>query len=156
VKRDKMKYKINCKSCESNKGSKRISPAKPIYLGKYWRVEHAYPCGMKGWLVLLPNRHVESLHELTSLEMKEFGIIFSKISKSLHNLLRNEKEYVFQLAEGKGFNHVHFHIVAKPNGLPKKYLATDIFKIMADVESIRKEEIISFCEMLNKEIRNEI
>lgn len=147
-----MKYLKSCKSCISNKGIKRISPAEPIYKGKYWRVEHAYPCGMKGWLILLPNRHVEAIHELTNYEMKEFGEIFPKISKSLHNVLKNEKEYVFQLAEGMNFHHVHFHIIAKPKTLPKKYLATNIFKIMAGINTISKEDIISFCRLLKKEL----
>jgi len=147
-----MKYSNSCRSYMSNKGTKRISPAEPIYQGKYWRVEHAYPCGMRGWLILLPNRHVEAIHEFTNSEMNEFGKIFPNISKSLHKVLKNEKEYVFQLAEGAGFNHVHFHIIAKPKHLPKKYLATDIFKIMSDVKTISKEDAIGFCRILKKEM----
>jgi diadenosine tetraphosphate (Ap4A) HIT family hydrolase len=136
----------------SNKGTKKISPSKPIYLGRYWRIEHAYPCGLKGWLIFLPNRHIEALHELTSKEMKEFGKVFPKISKALHKILKNEKEYIIQIAEGKGFNHVHFHIIAKPKDIPKKYQGTDIFYYLADAKSISKEEIISFCEELQKEL----
>jgi diadenosine tetraphosphate (Ap4A) HIT family hydrolase len=147
-----MKYLKSCKSCISNKGEKRISPAKPIYKGKYWRIEHAYPCGLKGWLILLPNRHVEALHELTPNEMKEFGEIFPKVPKALHRILNCEKEYAIQLAEGAGFNHVHFHIIAKPKGTPKKYQGTEIFYYLADAKSISKEEVISFCDNLSKEL----
>ena len=61
IKEEKMKYLKSCRSCISNKGEKRISPAKPIYKGKYWRIEHAYPCGLKGWLIFLPNRDRKSV-----------------------------------------------------------------------------------------------
>lgn len=147
-----MKYLKNCKSCMSNKGEKRISPANPIYKGKYWRIEHAYPCGLKGWLIFLPNRHIGALHELTKNEMKEFGEIFPKIPKALHKILKSEKEYAIQLAEGSGFNHVHFHIVAKSKKTPKKYQGTEIFYYLAEAKSISEEEVISFCGELSKEL----
>lgn len=137
----------------SNRGDKRISPAKPIYKGKYWRVEHAFPCGLKGWLILLPNRHVEALHELNSKEMNEFGQIFPKIPKALYKISKCEKEYALQLAEGKGFNHVHFHIIAKSKNLPKIYSATKIFHYLKDAKTISKEEIVSFCDKISKELR---
>jgi diadenosine tetraphosphate (Ap4A) HIT family hydrolase len=150
--KSKMKYLKSCKSCMANKGVKRISPAEPIYLGKYWRIEHVYPCKIKGWLVLLTNRHVDALHNLTKAEMQEFNRIFPKIPKALHNLLKNEKEYVLQLAEGKGFHHVHFHIVAKPKNLPKKYIGPNVTGLMTNKGSISRDETISFCKLLKNEL----
>jgi len=147
-----MKYLANCKSCMSNKGEKRISPAEPVYKGKYWRIEHAYPCKIKGWLVLLPNRHVDAIHNLTRAEMQEFNKVFSKIPEALYNILKNEKEYVMQFAEGEGFHHVHFHIVAKPKNLSKKYVGPDVFGLMTNKGRISKEETIAFCKILKGEL----
>ena len=101
-----------------------------------------FPCGIKGWLILLPKRHVGAIHELSKEEMKEFSNILYSLSKTLYSLLKNEKEYVIQLAEIKGFNHVHFHIVAKPKNLPKKYTGTKIFKITKETKNLNKEEVI--------------
>ena len=138
----------------SNSGEKRISPSQPIWRGKHWLVEHAYPCGMKGWLVLLPDRHVHAIHELTNEEMEEFSEIFFRLPKALHNLLDTEKEYVMQLAVGEGFTHVHFHIVAKPKNLLKKYEGIKIFALKNDVKSLSKEEIKKFCKLMREELIN--
>ena len=151
-----MRYLKSCRSCMANKGMKRISPAEPIYKGKYWRVEHIYPCKIKGWLVLLPNRHVVSIHELTNAEMSEFSRIFPKILQALHALLKSEKEYVMQFAEGKGFNHVHFHIIAKPKNLPKKYIGPHVFGLATNKGSISKKETIIFCNLLSKELKKRL
>jgi len=149
------KYHQDCQSCMSNSGKKRISPSEPIWKGKYWLVEHAYPCGMEGWLVLLPDRHVNAMHELTDKEMKEFGEIFPKLSTALHKILDNEKEYVMQLAEGEGFNHVHFHVIAKPKNLPKKYRSTGIFTLKNDVESLPENVIKDFCKLMEEELKDD-
>ncbi len=39
-------------------GEQRISPGPTIYESRYWLVEHAYPCRMLGWLVIVLKRHV--------------------------------------------------------------------------------------------------
>ena len=57
---------MECWTCKSNLGEKRISPGPTIYEGKYWLVEHAYPIKMIGWLVIVLKRHAEALHELTA------------------------------------------------------------------------------------------
>jgi len=148
-----MKYSKGCKSCMSNKGTKRISPAIPIYKGKYWIVEHAYPCGMKGWLVMLPKRHVESLHELSDSENREFGVIFPKIIKILHKETDSEKEYIFQIAKAQGFKHIHFHIVSKDRKLPEKYEGVKIFGLKNDLKTLNKTEIIKFCDKMRKRLK---
>jgi diadenosine tetraphosphate (Ap4A) HIT family hydrolase len=56
---------MECLTCESNTGEKRISPGPTIYEGNYWLVEHAYPVKTIGWLVIVLKRHAEALHELT-------------------------------------------------------------------------------------------
>lgn len=58
-----------CFTCLSNTGERRISPGKTIYEGQHWLVEHAYPCGLVGWLVIVLRRHAQALHELTVGDM---------------------------------------------------------------------------------------
>ena len=145
--------KKECISCSSNSRKKRISPAEPVYKGKHWIVEHAYPCGMVGWLVMLPKRHVESLHELRDAENREFGIVFPKVIKALHKETKCEKEYIFQIAKAEGFKHVHFHIVSRPKKLPKKYEGSNIFKLKNDVKILSKEKIIKFCNNVRERLK---
>jgi hypothetical protein len=38
---------MECWTCKSNTGEKRISPSPTIFEGEYWLVEHAYPVNTK-------------------------------------------------------------------------------------------------------------
>lgn len=147
-----MKYLKNCNSCNSNRNIKRISPTDPVYNGKYWLVEHAYPSGMLGWLVLLPKRHIEAMHKLTPKEYKEFGKIFPKIIKALHKETNCEKEYIFQMAKATGFKHIHFHIAPKAKRLSKRYEGIKIFDIKNKAKPLNKNKIIEFCNKLRKRL----
>lgn len=141
---------MECYACRSISGEKRISPGPPIHEGKYWIIEHAYPSSLKGWLVILTKRHVEALHDLTKEEFFELGELCEKASRILHQTLSCEKEYSMCLAEKEHFNHIHFHIVAKPYDLPSELKGTNIFAMIKveENDSISREEIKEFCEML--------
>ena len=150
-----------CNTCLSNIGkyegetatNGRISPGPIIYEGKHWVVEHAYPCMIKGWLVIPTKRHVTALHELTHEEFEEFGGILENISKLLYQTLRTEKEYNVFFGEVPNFNHVHYHLVAKTSELPSEYHGSKIFGLLKQKEnSLPKEEIASFCEQLRSKL----
>ena len=141
---------MDCLTCLSISGEKRISPGPTIYEGAYWYLEHAYPTTLKGWLVAVLKRHVEALHELTPEEFAELGLIQARATKLLFAVLDCEKEYVMCLAEGGGFHHIHFHIVPKPRDLPPELKATRIFamlKVTAE-EALPPQEVQAFCELL--------
>lgn len=143
---------MECLSCLSISGERRISPGPMIFEGRYWYLEHAYPSALKGWLVVVLKRHVEALHELTAEEFAELGAIQARATKLLFETLDCEKEYVMCLAEGEGFHHIHVHIVPKPRDLPPELKATRIFamlKVMAD-EAVPPDEVAAFCEMLRE------
>ncbi len=78
---------MECWTCKSNSGEKRISPGATIFEGKYWLVEHAYPVKIIGWLVIVLKRHTEALHELTIEEFAELAQIQAKLIMSLPNRL---------------------------------------------------------------------
>jgi len=140
---------MDCYSCKSTSGEKRISPGPTIYEGEYWLVEHAYPCGMVGWLVLALKRHAEALHELSEEEFAELSKLQHHVATILHQELGCEKEYVACFGEAAHFNHIHFHVVAKPHNLPDELRGTGIFRMLKVTEEEAPRDMIrEFCEHL--------
>jgi len=141
---------MECWTCKSNTGEKRIPPSPTIYEGKYWFVEHAYPVKIIGWLVIVLKRHVEALHELSAEEFAELGQIQSRLTGLLFEELHCEKEYVVCYAEQEHFHHIHFHVFAKPYDLPEGLRGGGSFallKVSAE-EAVSPNDIIAFCEIL--------
>ena len=85
---------MDCYSCLSISGERRISPGPPIFEGRFWLIEHAYPCAMKGWLVIVLKRHAEALHELSEEESHELAELQLRTAKILHSEIGSEKEYI--------------------------------------------------------------
>ena len=143
---------MECYTCRSNSGEQRISPGPTIYEGKYWLIEHAYPSKLKGWLVITTKRHVEKLHELSKEEFRELAEICEKTTKVLHKTLNCQKEYAMCLAEVEHFNHIHFHLIPKPNALPNDLTGTKIFALLkvTEKDAVPRGEIKRFCESLRK------
>jgi diadenosine tetraphosphate (Ap4A) HIT family hydrolase len=141
---------MECWSCRSNTGEKRISPGATIFDGEYWLVEHAYPVAVKGWLVIVLKRHAEALHELTPDEFGELGQIQAQLSRFLFEELSCEKEYISCYAETEHFYHVHFHVFARPRNLSNELKGGKSFALIkvAESESVPPNEIIAFCEVL--------
>jgi diadenosine tetraphosphate (Ap4A) HIT family hydrolase len=141
---------MECFTCKSISGEKRISPGPTIHEGKFWLVEHAYPCRLKGWLVLVLKRHVEALHELMRDEFLELGDLQHKLSQLLFEELDCEKEYAMCLAEAEHFHHIHVHLVPKPKDLPGDLKATRIFAMLQveDKDAVPPDQVKAFCERL--------
>jgi len=145
---------LDCYSCKSNSGEQRISPGPTIYEGKYWYVEHAYPVGMVGWLVLVLKRHVEALHELSAHEFAELGVLQGTVARLLHLELSSQKEYIMCFAEAEHFNHVHVHIVAIAHDLPHELRGPRILAMLKSeqVEPLPPDEIAAFCSHLKSRL----
>jgi diadenosine tetraphosphate (Ap4A) HIT family hydrolase len=141
---------MECWTCTSNTGEKRISPGPTIFEGKYWLVEHAYPVKMIGWTVIALKRHAEALHELAVEEFLELAEIQSRLTRLLHESLNCEKEYVVCYAEMEHFHHIHFHVFAKPANLPDELKGGRSFGLLkvTPEEAVPPNEIIAFCELL--------
>ncbi len=139
-----------CYTCKSLTGEKRISPGPAIYSGNYWVLEHAYPCKMKGWLVLVLKRHAEALHELSQAEFLEMAEIQARAVKVLHKALDTDREYMACFHEKEHFNHVHLHLVARAKNLSDEYKGTKIFAMLnpAEGQAVPPEEIANFCREL--------
>ncbi|HEX8219099.1 MAG TPA: HIT family protein [Chloroflexia bacterium] len=143
---------MDCLTCKSISGERRISPGPTIYETAHWLVEHAYPCSMKGWLVLVLKRHAQALHELTEQESRELGELQGMTTRVLFDVLDCEKEYSMCLAESAGFNHIHVHLVAKPRDLPAELRGVSIFALLKPGENtVPPGDIERFCEELQGE-----
>jgi diadenosine tetraphosphate (Ap4A) HIT family hydrolase len=141
---------MDCYSCQAQAGLRQISPGPTIYEGRYWLVEHAYPCRLAGWLVLVLKRHAEAVHELTPAECAELGELQGRTARTLAAVLDCEKEYVLGLAEAPHFHHVHVHVVAKPRDLPAQFVGTKIFDLLKtdDAVPVPPATITRLCEEL--------
>ncbi len=143
-----------CLSCLSNSGISRISPGETIFEGNYWLVEHVYPTGLSGWVVIVLKRHTDKLHELTLDEWNELGEINYRLVNSLHKLLESEKEYSCCFAEMEGFRHIHFHVIPKTNDFDPENTGAKVFKYLrvSEDDAVNKEKIIDLCRRLKKEM----
>lgn len=149
---------MECWTCKSNAGEKRISPGPTIFEGKYWLVEHAYPVKVIGWIVIVLKRHAEALHELSTEEFIELAQIQARLIPLLHEELHCEKEYVVCYAEMEHFQHIHFHVFAKPADLSEEFRGGGSFallKIMPE-EAVSPNEVVAFCELLKKRFFDEV
>ncbi len=141
---------MDCTNCRSISGEQRISPGSTIHAGRYWQIEHAYPCHMVGWLVLVLKRHVEALHELTPQEFAERGELQAATVRNLRAELHCAKEYLVCFAEAEHFQHIHVHVIARRADLPSDLKGTRIFEMIkvSPVEAVPPQEIKTFCENL--------
>ena len=141
---------MDCCTCRSLSGERRISPGPTICERRYWLIEHAYPTRLKGWLVIVLKRHVEALHELTREEFVELGELQALAVRLLHKELDSAKEYVVCFAEKEHFQHIHLHIVAIPRDLPDELKGTKVFALInvPEAEALPRDDIKTFCEIL--------
>ena len=121
------RFDSSCSSCQAIQGRVSLTITPRILETEHWIVEHIHPTSIKGWLVVVLNRHCNALHHLTSEEFEEFGRLLPLLCQVLNEVLKTEKEYVIQLAEGEGFNHVHFHVIARLHDWPESLRSRRVF-----------------------------
>jgi diadenosine tetraphosphate (Ap4A) HIT family hydrolase len=139
---------MECLTCLNVTRQRRISPGPFIYEGQYWVVDHAYPTSHLGWLVILPKRHIEALHELLFAEFQELAEIEYKLIQVMHMNSNIEKEYMMCFAEGEGFRHVHIHVVPRPADLPADLKGPRIFALLNvdEQHAISPQTLTAYCE----------
>jgi diadenosine tetraphosphate (Ap4A) HIT family hydrolase len=125
----------SCYTCEATKNVERSGPSAAIWMTDGWRVAHSFNSALAGWLVIVPRRHIESIHELSSEESLELGQLLGLTSKALVDVLGCQKTYVMMFAEAAGFNHVHFHVVPRAHDLDADHRGSGIFEYLKRPES---------------------
>ena len=110
-----------CGTCRANRGELR-TPGGVIYEDQLWRVEHKLePLQIAGWPVAKPLRHVTAFAELTEDEAAAFGPLMRRVMSALTKVVSPAKVYLCLLAEQKGFDHVHFHVIPRAPDLPERF-----------------------------------
>lgn len=145
-----------CKTCEMT-AQRRLGQAPlwdNIYQTEFWDVVHAYNSALPGWLVLVVQRHIESLDELTEQEASELGPLIRRVSLSLKSVVGCTKTYVIQFAEARQHPHVHFHIVPRMADQPAERRSAGIMGYLG----VSREERISEGRMneIGAEIRSHL
>ena len=137
---------------------RRISPAPPVHQGTHWLIEHAYPVGLLGWMVIVLRRHAAALHELTPAEFRELGELLAALVPLLRELCEAEKEYVSCFAEGEGFRHVHFHVVAVRPELPRHLRGAGSMALLTVQESgaVPAAEVRQLCATLRTRMERDL
>jgi diadenosine tetraphosphate (Ap4A) HIT family hydrolase len=109
-------YREDCDFCSVTAGLSAETPLRErVYVGPHWRVR-AHRSALPGWLLLIPRRHIESLHELTGEEAAELGQLLRDSTAALVASVGAVKSYVMQFAEGTP--HAHFSLVPRMPDLP--------------------------------------
>jgi diadenosine tetraphosphate (Ap4A) HIT family hydrolase len=146
---------MECYTCLSVRGERRISPGQPVFRGQWWDVEHAYPCGMVGWMVLVLKRHAEALHELSGEEFAELGPLIERTARALREELGCKKEYLACFSEAAHFSYVHVHVVARAEEWPDELRSRGVFKMLKvdGPDVVPPEQVIEFCTRMEQYYR---
>lgn len=118
-----------------------LSPQIPlrerVYLSDAWRVR-AHRSGLRGWTLVIPRRHVESLDELTDDEAAELGLVLRDLTDVYVRALGAQKSYVMQFAEGT--RHAHFSVAPRMPDLPPDRIGAKASAYNSDDEPIPEPE----------------
>lgn len=93
------------------------APGGTILDDGYWHVDHAIePPFARGWLIVKPHRHVESLGELSPAEAVALGPLLRRLTRAVERALNAERVYVCTF--GEMVRHVHLHVVPRTAEMP--------------------------------------
>ncbi|MFE0580960.1 MULTISPECIES: HIT family protein [unclassified Streptomyces] len=127
----------HCYACSQEAVFDDLPPRECVAHDRQWRVAHAFNTALPGWLVLLPRRHVLTVHDLTAAEASSLGVWQVRLSRALRSVTGCAKTYVVQFAEAEGFAHVHFHIVPRTADLPPEHRGPGVFELLRRPEHER-------------------
>jgi diadenosine tetraphosphate (Ap4A) HIT family hydrolase len=135
-----MTDRSECYPCAWNAVLDELPPRERIVVHDGWRLAHAFNTSLRGWLVLVPLRHVESFAELSQHEAETFATLTRESSRALTEAVGCRKTYVMILGEEKGFAHLHAHVVPRMLELPDDLKGTYVFRLLGVSEDDRVAE----------------
>lgn len=131
-----------CYVCERNAPEAELRRWERVYADEAWRLTLAFDSSLPGWLVLVPRRHVEGLHELSVGEAEGLGRLLRAASGALVDTTDCVRTYVMLFAEAEGFSHLHFHIVPRQPDLDPARRGPGVFAYLGaqPEDQLREEE----------------
>jgi diadenosine tetraphosphate (Ap4A) HIT family hydrolase len=111
------------------------APRDDVVHTSHWQAAHAFNSTLRGWLVLLPTRHVTSFTELTPAAADEMGGLIRRLSAALAHVTGCTKTYLMQFSEAEGFSHLHLHLVPRMADQPETARGPGVFVYLSDRES---------------------
>lgn len=105
--------------------------------------------------MIVLKRHAEALHELSSEEAAELGVLQWATSTVLASEVGCAKEYSVLFAEAPRFNHLHFHIVPRPADLAEELRGGKVFAFLKapEAEHIPPSDVADFCIEVGRKMR---
>lgn len=131
---------MDCQTCRALAGEISLTLGPRIDLDEHWMIEHCHPVSTPGWLVLVLKRHARALHDLTADEGESLGRWLPNVASAMHAPTGCEVEYAIQLAEGVGFHHVHFHLMARTPDWPAELRGPQVFDAFGAQPAVTPEQ----------------
>lgn len=116
-----------CYNCDQTADPDSLAPWERVHEEGLWRAALAFDSSLPGWLVIVPQRHVEGLHEVTAQDAAVLGSLLQRLSVALVEVTGCVKTYVMLFAEAEGFAHLHVHLVPRPADLPPEHRGPKVF-----------------------------
>jgi diadenosine tetraphosphate (Ap4A) HIT family hydrolase len=129
-----------CYPCTWNAAIDELPPRERIVVHDGWRLVHAFNTSLRGWLVLVPLRHIESFAELTEYEASTFATLVRESSRALADVVGCSKTYVMVFGEEKGFAHLHAHVVPRMPEFTDDLKGTNVVRLLGVGEDDRVPE----------------
>ena len=108
----------NCLGCEIANGSV-VYDGCDIYRSKNFGVMQDFEIPINGFIIIAPNRHVETFSELSGDELSELAKLISRVMAALKSLkISDYFDFVFEEKPGR---HLHFWIVPKPDWMTQMF-----------------------------------
>lgn len=120
-----------CYSCDQTAAA-APPPREDVVRTGHWRVSHAFNSTLRGWLVLLPTRHLTSFVELAPQAADELGGLVRHLSSALERVTGCRKTYLMQFSEAEGFSHLHLHLVPRMADQPEELRGPRVFGHLTD------------------------
>lgn len=104
--------------------------------------------------MLVLQRHIESLDELTEQEAAELGGLIRRVSSSLKSVIGCVKTYVIQFAEHEAHPHVHFHIVPRMANQPADRRSAQVFGYLGvpPEERVSEDQMNEICANIRDDL----
>ncbi len=126
-----------------------------IHRTAHWDVVHSYNTSLPGWLVLVAQRHITAIDELTDQEAAELGVLLRRASAALRQVTGCAKTYVCQFAEQAEHPHVHFHVIPRLADQPDDRRGPRVFGYLGvpDEERVGEERMNAIAAEISRRLR---